>query len=351
MAKTATCKNDPIFVAYARTAPLEDLRFFLRGIRKHIAVYEMTEQTMSVVREMVGLESELADQLIRTGSTANAMKRVCALHASYKSSIAGYAGAAGFEASWVDDLPAWSWTYACQGTRVVTITIQPPPEDPTMPPLGLKPEHVSVVMPRYDGNPWEKRAAHRLAEEQNARDKRAADALHHFKVPMRIRALDDDAVSAMLGSAQTTAQTTTAVDGLGIDVSIVKTTLKARPKPAAKVQAPGCPSCRATLVVVDAATWTCPPCQKTWQMVMATPETKKDPKKTSAPRAPRPEIVRTPRVPVSVDANGRRECVVCSTSQAIDQFTWGDGGRTIRKMCRTCRRTQQQAARQKTQAA
>lgn len=62
------------------------------------------------------------------------------------------------------------------------------------------------------------------------------------------------------------------------------------------------------------------------------------------PTAPRP--TRVPRLAPAVVVEGTRVCRQCSAEQAIDQFTWGDGGRTVRSLCRTCRKQQQADRRQ-----
>jgi hypothetical protein len=50
--------------------------------------------------------------------------------------------------------------------------------------------------------------------------------------------------------------------------------------------------------------------------------------------------------PVEPVEPARRTCRVCHLEQGIHDFTWGDAGRTIRHMCRRCRKVQQAARRQ-----
>lgn len=53
--------------------------------------------------------------------------------------------------------------------------------------------------------------------------------------------------------------------------------------------------------------------------------------------------------PAIVASTNAKTCNACATEQPIDQYTYGDGGRTVRNKCRTCHRQQQRdtAARRK----
>lgn len=69
-----------------------------------------------------------------------------------------------------------------------------------------------------------------------------------------------------------------------------------------------------------------------------------------APIAEAPAVqVPTPGPQIVQSNSTTRICRTCSQEQPLDQFTWGDGGRTVRNMCLRCRKAQQRdtAARRK----
>lgn len=96
MAKT----QDPIFAEYARTAPLEDLRAYLRYAERRLAQYELPDRTVALIGEMFTLERELVPE---PGTPASRKRRVWELIARFKSSIPGFAGACGAKGSWIEE--------------------------------------------------------------------------------------------------------------------------------------------------------------------------------------------------------------------------------------------------------
>jgi hypothetical protein len=90
---------DPVFAEYARTAPLEDLRFNLRYAERRLAEYELGDRTVQIIGEMRGLEQELT----KTGTVPGGKAKVAHLIACFKSSIPGFAGAAGRRNGWITD--------------------------------------------------------------------------------------------------------------------------------------------------------------------------------------------------------------------------------------------------------
>lgn len=95
--------TDPMFETYARKAPLDDLRFVMRGVMTTVATYQVSDDTLQRVREMVALERELATTFERTGNVKSAKARVLRLITNYKGSIPGYAGACGAKGGWVNE--------------------------------------------------------------------------------------------------------------------------------------------------------------------------------------------------------------------------------------------------------
>jgi len=95
-----------VFAAYARTAPLKDLQFYLRAAERKLATYVLGDETLRVIAEMTALEQELRD----VPGTPALKKRVWALIDRYKTSIPGWAGNAGVKGSWAEPLES-EWTY------------------------------------------------------------------------------------------------------------------------------------------------------------------------------------------------------------------------------------------------
>lgn len=83
---------DPMFVEYARTAPLHDLRAYLKYAQAHMEEYDIT--TTAIVREMVAYDAILFEAIAppvgsrtKAGSTAAQKRHVWNLISRFKSSI------------------------------------------------------------------------------------------------------------------------------------------------------------------------------------------------------------------------------------------------------------------------
>lgn len=282
---------DEMFTAYASTAPLEDLRFYIRGAVNRLAEFELSERTNNIIAEMTTLEQQIWD----IPGTPAMKRRVWALIDRYKTSIPGWAGSAGARGSWVDPIDSDSLYW-----RVQAETIK---DDDTLRAEGpVSLEQITA---------WHTTASAR------------ADALHN-RVPRRAVALTPEQVQVLIQSAQPTS-----------DRPSEQKTARTRHAGVSPVPIMNCPSCRATLlpVALCANTWGCANCKETWHL-----QAVRQPVQQTRP-------VVTPRIRTAiVTTDGTRICRTCATEQPINQFTYGDGGRTIRNLCLSCRKVQQREA-------
>lgn len=92
--------TDPVFAAFAKTAPLGDLRAYLAYARKKIAQYHLPDATMAIVAEMFRLEMSL---VAGVGTTAQQKRQVWETIGRFKASIPGWAGNAGAPGSWANE--------------------------------------------------------------------------------------------------------------------------------------------------------------------------------------------------------------------------------------------------------
>lgn len=257
--------TDPIFAAYARTAPLEDLRFYLRAAERTLMEFELPEATLAIMREMTALEQDLAVVAFKPAHKS----QVWTLIDRYKTSI-----------------PKWVRK-------------------------GFPP----VRTERRDRRRW---------------------VGHRSSVPQRLVPLTLEQARALIQpiAGEVTAPAPRAT--------------KARTAAAPTL---ACPSCRAALLPVAtcADTWGCLACRETWRLTST--KEREAAKRVRSAQA-RVAIASLPRAAKEPADATTRTCRVCTTEQPIDQFTYGDAGRTVRHMCRTCHKQQQRdAAARRKQAA
>lgn len=89
--------TDPIFTAYAKSAPLLDLEFYIRYAGNHLADYTYQPLTLAIMQEMYELRDRL--MLPKAGTTASQKRAVWALISRFKSSIPQWFGNAGSSSS------------------------------------------------------------------------------------------------------------------------------------------------------------------------------------------------------------------------------------------------------------
>lgn len=220
---------DPIFVLCARKAPLEDARFYLRAIEKHLAVYELSDQTIGIARELLVLEREMADVFARLGNTASFKARVWAIVDRYKGSIPGWAGRVGVSGG---------------------VEAQPVPLRDLRDELGLTP---------LQHRPFRRLQllAMRRADQQAERAR--VEQFHRFRVPLRTVPLTLDAARAILHADTPEAPAVT-----------VKRQAKRAAAPAI-----ACPACSAPLTVTGPADLRCPSCATSWHLAPKTAVTRR----------------------------------------------------------------------------
>jgi rubrerythrin len=85
---TTQTSTDDLFAAYARTAPLLDLQFYLRRAEQKLATFDLPAQTVAAIAEMSTLEQQIAN----VDGTPTLKKRVWTLIDRYKTSFPGWAG-------------------------------------------------------------------------------------------------------------------------------------------------------------------------------------------------------------------------------------------------------------------
>lgn len=305
----AQTSNAELFAFYAKSAAREDLRAYVTYAARKLARYELPDTTIAIIGEMTATLRGLED---RDGKPAD-KKAVWALIDRFKASIPGFAGSAGAEGSWADDVPPWSWEYACEMSRRVAITVQLPTFHGTI-------DHNDVAgAPRYQGNPWEKFEAHRRAVADARHAQVAAEALHHFRLPMRIAPLCETDVQVIIDAATPGA-------------APAKVVAKRKPVKTAAVATLPCPSCAGPLAL---DTMRCASCGTAWALTPVKPHVTRQVKRQAKAQIQ----------PRTQDANGRLQCNTCSSWQDEIEYRYGDGGRTVRRMCKRCHRAQQAARR------
>lgn len=315
---------DPIFTEYARTAPLGDLTFYVRCAERHLMTLELSEQTVTIAREMVALEHKLTVSN-SAGTPAANKTRVWTLISRFRSSIQGWAGNAGAKGSWVEPLESDAVYWLARRELTMTDISEPaalePPLDYTpgaatrkkKTPAEPAPEPVVRSVEAEGPVTLEQIAAwHAPALERSAR-------LNGYGVPARVEPLTLDAARAMLQDGLPEAP---AADAKPARVR------KAVVPPAARIPCPS-PSCaHGALVPETTFRLRCDTCQRMWELRDEQPKAK-----PAAPRAPR-------RVAPVLD--GEKTCIRCNTTQPLAEFAWA--APQARNVCLTCRRVQRRDA-------
>jgi len=80
-------KTDPIFIAYAKSAPREDLRVYVRYAERYLTTYDLPDQAVRVIADM----STLLAQLETIDGTPAQRARVLSLITRFKASIPDWA--------------------------------------------------------------------------------------------------------------------------------------------------------------------------------------------------------------------------------------------------------------------
>lgn len=305
---TKKTTTDELFAAYARTAPLLDLQFYLRRAEAKLVAFELPAATVSVIAEMATLEQQLAG----VDGTPSLKKRVWTLIDRYRTSFPGWAGNLGAPGYFIEPIDSDASYFAARaelvkGDKRITIT-----EGAYGQPPRVRVDEVKT--PKIEaGFTAEGPITEAQILKVHGPAMKISAKLHRERVPQRDVPLTEEELVEVIGDAQRQGEP------VGADVPAQKPAV--RPTPAQRVR----------LLEQELA-------EKTRQIA----DLMKRFEKTE--RAPRQTIARAPRVQPQVGADGTKECRECKTSQPLDQFTYGDGGRTIRSMCRTCHKEQQRAA-------
>lgn len=273
---------DPVFAEYTRTAPLEDLRFYLRYAERRLMTLDLSDSTVTIVREMLALERELLGGV----PTPAAKARVWTLIPRFRSSIPGWAGSAGEKGSWVEPVDSDDTYWRARRALTMLEIVEP---------AAVEPLPVADAPVIVNGRP---RPAHRkktpeqapepvvrsvetegpvtleqvVVWHQPARDEAAR--LSGFGVPRRVDPLTLDAVRALLA------------EGLPERPVAAQATkpARARQQPAPVAVVPvvperqrvtlTCPSCSHALRPVCGHTLQCEGCSQTFHLTLYARERK-----------------------------------------------------------------------------
>lgn len=309
MQMPSTLSTIDVYAAYERTAPLEDLRFYLRYAEKKVATLNVSDETIGLVREMVILERALQDRCAKADK-----KRVWTLIRRFKCSLPGWSGHAGASGSWVEDIDSdavyWS-------ARSVLLEATEETKDGTFDRTGHGPVAITQIADWY--GPTAERAAR----------------LQGLDIEPRVVPLTPEEVVGVLQSAPSTEHAPQTVP-VG-----VRRTRKAIQKPQPVVPSIPCPSCaHGRLVIVSPFLLRCEGCQEPWELQHGR---HRDGGKPRAERKPRAVRAVTP-----IEAGGDRTCTRCQQTRPGEEFCPGSHPNT----CRSCRQEyRRQLAQRKSAAA
>jgi hypothetical protein len=286
---TTATKTDALFRAYAQSAPLEDLRFYLRIAQRRLATVEYPESTVAVLRDMVRLERELVGVV----GTPALKKRVWTLIDRFKTSIPEWYGHAGVVGAWVDPIDGPEFYFATRRDAVraiVTVRTENGTEEADVTAEG--PVDAETIV-----------TAHHEAS------KRSSELAGRAVAPRRV-SLTQDEVTALIAPTES--------DHAPVVAAPKVTRVR---KIVAAVPALVCPTCAAALLPVAsvAHTFGCATCNETWHLAPV--------RKVTARR------VREPRATVD---SGRTEktCTACGEPKPIAEFCPGPHERNN---CASCR--------------
>jgi hypothetical protein len=290
---------DPIFAAYARTAPLEDLNFYIRHAERFVAERDVPERTLAIVAEMRALAVDLCD----VDGTPGLKARVWALLDRYKGSIPGWAGNAGATGSWCEPLDS-DRTYRSAQAELVRADV-------------TNEDAVDTVMAEGPVSLAQLEAWH-------APEAAKADALNFPRCPRRDVALTPEQVRDM-------------VDAHRVETPEAKPVRqpKRAAAPAPVITCPQCSSPMHRVIAMTGNAWGCGPCAEVWYLHLQRASTAAR-KPAKAQRQTREIAVKAP--PFCVD--GMKTCSKCREERPAEEF----GSRSDCRPCRQAYRQQRKAA-------
>lgn len=293
--KKSTSTDTELFAAYARTAPLGDLRFYLRIAERKLAEFEYPDNTLRAIADMRTLEHTIVT--FNQVGTPALKKHVWALIDRYKTSVPEWYGHAGVAGAWVDAIDSASFYFSVQRDAMIFERTKKVDGNDVI--VSERHEGPVPAVTIVDAH----REASKLGEELATR-----------RVPRRPVPLTVEEVEQLIASV-----TPATNEPAPAPVRIRK------PKAAAAV-ALACPTCSAPLLPIAFApnTWGCAGCKETWFLTR---------------KVERAKVERPARQPRTLTAEGTKICTKCETEKPREEFCPGKHERSI---CSACRRAYRQ---------